>query len=168
MIDLRVFILGAAGFLLAFFIHIAIWRVKKPANEISGLFFIFIALPAIIYALVLLSLGQCFLSRPDIVFSFILEILLSLSYIMTYPAIQAPSPSLRIIWAAHSIIGGLGMEEVIRIFPKDSLSNCLDNLKDAGLIYLKEDKVTLSPGGRLLSGGFRWYRRLLGLPNGEG
>ena len=168
MIDLRVFVLGAAGFLSAFFIHIAVWRLKKPAKEITGLVFIFIGLPAIIYPFLLLALDQGQLSRANLVFSFLLEILLALSYIMTYPAIQAPSPSLRIILAASKFSSGLSAEDIRKLFPEEFLVNCAKDLAREGWVCLREERITLSPSGRLVSGFFSVYRALLKLPPGEG
>lgn len=161
MINPWVFLCGTCGFLAAFIFHVLIWRLLKPVKQLAWLVIIFVLLPLLSYILV---------SPGNAGWIMLWHLLLSTAYILSYPAIQAQCPTLRIILAVSgSMPQGLEPESIIKLFTQDSLFSVpFDSLADEGLIYLKGDKWFLSAGGRLLSGFFCAYRRLLGLPQGEG
>ena len=99
---------GTAGFLAALAIHIIVWRWRKPPREMMWLVVIFILLPGVVYAGILLAAGRADSSPAgfgptawNLLFSYIWLCALSSAYIMTYPPIQAGCPSLRIVLEIH-------------------------------------------------------------------
>lgn len=94
----------------------------------------------------------------------------SLLYIMTYPPIQAGCPSLKIVLAIKAVgEKGLSFEEILALFPPESLfADRFDDLVGEGLISWQYDSWGISATGRWIARFFRFFRRLLDLPLGEG
>lgn len=140
-----------------------------PRKQILWLGIIFIILPAALYLLkVIRAAGDG--GSEGIFFVFLWHVLLSLVYIMSYPAVQAECPTLKIVLSvADSMPNGMTIEDVGDIFSEDALLNeRVEDLIRDGLIFLNEDKCVLSCKGYLLAAFFSGYRGLLGLPAGEG
>ena len=152
--------LGIAGFGISFLIHILIWRWVRPKRQLIWLAGIFLVCPAFSYFI----LYYHFADNPAFVLAGVLHILFSAAYILSYPAIQAPSPSLKIIRdVAAAMPRGLDREDLLRILEGDKpLNFCVDNLIKERLVWLKGDKLELSLFGRLVSWFFRNYLRWLG------
>lgn len=159
--------LGTASFLVAFFLHAALWRRGRPAREMTRLFVIFAVLPLPFY----LAAGAAEPGRAlPLLFAFLWHLALSAAYIMTYPPIQAGCPSLKIVLLVKNAgAKGLSAEEIRSLFSRDALfdERFRDLVKD-GLVAFKYDAWGITLGGRVLSRVFLLYRRLLGLPLGEG
>lgn len=151
---------GIAGFALSFLSHVLIWRLVKPERQLVWLAGIFLLAPALIYAGLFFILAD----KADLVLSGVLHILFSLAYIFSYPAIQAPSPSLKIIREVYAAMPrGLDRGELSRILEADKpLDFCIDNLMEERLVCLRGNKLELTLWGRLVSGFFRNYSRGLG------
>ena len=77
--------------------------------------------------------------KADLVLSGVLHILFSLAYILSYPAIQALSPSLKIVRNIQAAMPrGLLREDLARILEADKpLNFCIDNLIEERLVWLK-------------------------------
>ena len=151
---------GIAGFALSFLSHLLIWRLVKPKRQLVWLTGIFVFVPALIY----FFLFFIFTDKADLIQAGVLHILFSLAYIFSYPAIQAPSPSLKIIREIHAAMPeGLSQGDLYRILEADKpLNFCIDNLIEERLVCLKGSRMELSFFGRLVSGFFRNYCRWLG------
>lgn len=172
-----VFLVGASTFLGAMLIHIQIWRAFPAARTISKLFLIFVICPtAIVLTLFLAghifrSPGSWFVRNPfNLLHVCICHLAMSAIYIMTYPAIQAKSPSLVLLLKIHERMpAGLDAEAIKGIFPHDSLLHArFDDLITDGLLEKTGKGYSLTATGRLLRTIFTTYRRILGLPVGEG
>ncbi len=159
--------LGTASFLVAFFLHAALWRRGRPEREMTRLFVIFAALPLPFY----LAAGAAGPGRAGLLlFAFLWHLALSAAYIMTYPPIQAGCPSLKIVLLVKGAgEKGLTADEIRSLFTRDALfeERFRDLVKD-GLVAFKYDAWGITLGGRVLSRIFLAYRRLLKLPLGEG
>jgi hypothetical protein len=157
-------------FLFCLGTHILIWRTCRPVKQITSLFFIFGILPlvcALIYGVVALI----DLKPIDWIYIFFLYYAFAVVYIQTYPPIQAGAPSLQIV----RMIGKSGhplsfnkiqsvMNEKIMIFQS------LQDLKEQNFIRIdsKNEHFILLTKGKILADVFIYYRRLLGLEEGEG
>lgn len=177
MINSLVLFFGAGSFLAAFLTHILVWRIIRPRKQIIWLGVIFIILPVLLYlSLFFLSYffsdykGRFFSSGFNLILTVFWHIVLSLAYIMSYPAAQAESPTFKIILSvADSMPKGMTAQAVNDIFSEDVLLNeRIEDLVRDGLIFLKDGKCVLSYKGRLIAAFFSGYRRLLSLPQGEG
>jgi len=176
-VTLFTFLAGTASFLLAMLLHAVRWRIPLSARTTAGLFATFVAWPAAAY-LVLFGLGHAlqspgswFVRAPfHLLFVYVWHLALSAVYIMTYPAIQAESPSLVMMLAvAAKMPEGADMEDICQAFPPQSLlRDRLDDLLADGLLQDSGAGYVLSWKGQLLAAVFTNYRRLLGLPMGEG
>lgn len=162
MINSLVLILGTSTFIIALFIHILLWRIKRPVRQLMWLGIIFIFLPVILY--VMLSFYRA------IGLSLLWHLALSSAYIASYPLFQARCPSFKIILAVSSSMPeGMPEGSINNLFTHGMLINDrLDDLIKEKLVAVKDGAYILSPQGRILTKFFNIYRRLLGLPQGEG
>lgn len=87
---------GVGLLLLAFIVHIIVWRYKKPLAVNRGLLIIFILVPAIVLPLQGILFDIHFL-LPELVSLGMLYISCALVYIILYSAIEMQSPTLAII-----------------------------------------------------------------------
>lgn len=167
MIDYFILVLGTCSFIITLIIHISVWRLIRPVRQMVWLAAIFIILPSAIYLFLFYS---HYLPEFDIVFAFLWHIALSSAYIMSYPLFQADCPSLKIILAISSYMPeGITEDSINRLFSQDILLyDRMEDLVNDGLILSKNGSWIISYKGRLLSSFFLIYRRLLGLPPGEG
>lgn len=167
---------GAGSFLAAFLLHMAVWRVRVPERQTKVLLLIMFAVLAA--ALAFLKAGggrfaaELGLPAPETAGDFLhlalINISLVLSYMITYSAMEADSPSLVIVMAVAGA-GPDGMEEDAprRYFNDDRMVKprirdlLLDKLarKDGGL-------YRLTAKGRLFAALFMSYRFLLGRGKG--
>jgi hypothetical protein len=179
---------GLGSFIIALFIHSLLWRIRRPQRDVFALFMLF-GLLAPLPVLLLFSL----LSTPggsefaaacafvDASGALLLYCALSASYILTYPALQARCPSLRmVLHIERAGSRGLSMAEVAALFSSaDLVTDRLDDLLASGLVSRKDGpgrgsgrnnevplRVTLR--GALLLRPFMFFRRLLGLGPGTG
>jgi len=172
-----VFIIGTFSFVCSFFVHLEIWRTLRPGKQMGLLTMIFVLGPVCLFISLFVagqlfqSPGSWFVRNPfNLSCVFIWHLALSAAYIMSYPAIQAESPSLVMLLAiAESMPQGLNARQIENTFPPDALINDRANdLHAEGFMRRRGDQDIPTAKGRLLCGIFTSYRRLLGLPRGEG
>lgn len=165
MITLSILLFGIASFIILFSSHILIWRIRKPSRHMAWLSVIFIIFPVLIYTLI-----NSWVINKDIIFIALWNIALSVAYVMSYPAIQAECPTLKIILAVlASMPKGMTFKAINEIFSHNKLfSDRIEDLVKDHLILPKGDRWDLSFKGRLIVRFFSIYRSLLGLPLGEG
>lgn len=165
MINPIVLLIASIGFLISFVLHVVAWRLFRPVKHMIWLAAIFIFLPVCGYLLFFQFLGIF-----NLIFIIVWHLGFSLAYIMTYPTIQAECPSFKILLALRdSLPAGLSQDSIKNIFSRDKLfSDRLDDLISEGLLNSKEGNWLLSFKGNILAAVFCVYRRLLGLPLGEG
>ncbi len=153
---------GALFFLFSLFIHGIYWR-KARATRSFTLLFTFFLLPPFLLACVSFF-------REAFIFPSLINFILAVNYIAIFPAIQASSPSIKILALLFKNNGRLEKDILISHFPKDSL--LLERYKDletAGLIRAKNDGGwILTKPAQTLAQLFFIFRYVLGLKEGEG
>lgn len=168
-----VFVAAAAVFSVCLALHIIIWRFRIPRHDALALFIVFLVVPASVFCgLLILSAGMdiTFWPAPDLVLVLLLHTALAGVYISSYPAAQAISPSLDIIlMIAASPQGRLTEEEINQRYDDSVLVTArVEDLRRSHLVNVTFDHAELTRTGRVIIRGFIFYRRLLGLPLGEG
>jgi len=162
---MSVLISGSLLFVLAFLLHLAVWRLHYPRNPIKTLVLLFgtVALAGIIFL-------SFYVSYTVVQYAHIALFFFSLfiCYLITYSAIEADSPSLVIVLrVARSGKQGLLSEGI-----KESLGNKLlieprlKDLVEAGLVDLSGSTYKINAKGRLFLAPFIIYRNFLGLGKG--
>lgn len=171
----HVFISGFLLFLACLCIHILVWHIKYPQNRAWALTLLFFILPAI--AAVLYAALTFFGLLPHILpFTlsgaaavFLLHYSLSSAYIMTYPALEAISPSLVLVLLIGRSREGFSKKDLSGFFDNAIiLSPRIADLHEMNLISEREGSLYLNRKGRLLIYFFVIYRSFLGLPAGRG
>ncbi len=159
---------GLLLFGAAFLCHIPLWRILKPKRQILGLVMLFgMVAPAVLAA----GLAQAGHSSVEIAYAVLLLLLLSSSYILSYPAMQAKAPSLEMVKRiAQGGPAGITYEDLRAHFAKQDLISCRQqDLLTEGLVRQGPDggfHITLPAKAVLYV--MRLLRRILGLPEGEG
>jgi hypothetical protein len=170
--DKMVFLLAGLMCLATFCIHVVVWRLARPKQQILALMVIFYFIPvafALLYWLLALQTVS-----PDIFWpALILYIALAGVYIQVYPAFQANCPTLFIVNFIGKHKEGVGLEEIQSIIDKVGLTKLDDRVNDLvndDLISVRENgSINLTNKGKFLSMLFVLYRqKLLGLTEGEG
>ncbi|MBI5970585.1 MAG: hypothetical protein HY884_05475 [Deltaproteobacteria bacterium] len=167
-------------FLLCLCIHVAVWRNRYPKNRPAALLFIFIVLP-VIAASMLAALSRFAVFMPfdvgtwgipliEFTGAYLLHFSLSAAYIMSYPAVEAVSPSLMLaLIIGGSNERGVSIEELISTFDgKFLLEPRIKDLKDAGMVSESKGLLSLTRRGKSFVTPFIVLRRALGLPIGGG
>ncbi len=157
--------------LLAFTIHILIWKIRIPYRQTRAIVSIFLGMLAFpLGAAFLLARAYPVLQShlPADIFQychialFVISILFA--YIITYTALEADSPTLvmvrKILEAGP---GGLDKDSFNKSMTADLLvvPRCKDLLRDK-MAYLDGDRYKLTTKGKLLANLFIHYRRLIG------
>lgn len=174
-----IFAISFMIFIACLFVHVIVWRVRFPRNRPAALFFTFLALPplvtAVLYGLGLFdavskAYGALSLSITEWLSIYFLHYSLSMAYILSYPAIEAVSPTLAITLMIGEADGaGVGQEELASAFNDDFLlMPRIRDLIEARLVSEREGYITITPLGKAYAGGFIIMRRLLGLQTGKG
>jgi hypothetical protein len=167
---------GGGSFLVSFFIHLAVWRVKLPERQTKTLLLImFSGLGAALlllgtYGGALAQLCGCAVpvTAGDYLHLALLNISLILSYMITYSALEADSPSLVIaMTVAAAGSGGIAEIEFNSFVNDDKLLK--PRIKDLVLdkmAYLDKGRYRLTTKGRMFACLFISYRALLGREKG--
>jgi len=159
---MNILIYGFVFFGVAFLLHVAIWRIKKPANSIKILVLLFILV--LIAGSILSSLYEFF----SYVYIWFLFISLFTAYLVSYPAIEVDSPSLVIIRCiSESGKAGLNIEKLGDLLQNDLLVEPrLKDLVDAGLVDLSFSAYRINKKGVMFILPFIFYRNILNLGKG--
>lgn len=163
-------------FFICLCLHIVIWRWWHPKRRVVALFLLFIILP------LLFIIGYVGLERLVVVPSvlsfarvewlsiYLFHLAFSSAYILSYPAIEAVSPSLAILlMIGDSIPHGVVHDDLLHVFDDEVvLEPRLKDLIEAGLIIKSADYLMVTSRGSTFVKCFILLRRLLGLPIGKG
>lgn len=171
---MNVLICGFVLFGTAFLLHAGLWRIKRPANTIKALVALF-GMVLISGLITLLWLGRIYpdtLILPHELINYIYTVIIFLSlfmtYLLSYPAIEADSPSLVII----SHISGSGSRGILAAKIKELLRDDLlieprlKDLVDSGMVDLTGSVYKINKKGILFLRPFMAYRRFLKLGKG--
>lgn len=157
-IDIHSWWLGVASFALAWAAHALWWRASPNRRSVTALAWIFIVVPSAGYALAV----------PGALAAWIMHLWLGVNYIAIYPALQATSPTLKML-CLISRRGGIAEDALVRETAQPSLLEArVEDLLSSGLARRGTSGLELSARGRVLAETFFFYRRLIGLPRGEG
>ena len=101
---------------------------------------------------------------------YLLHYVLSLAYILSYPAAQASSPSLTILlFIRHSMPQGVTKEDISSFLRNQSLEHRINDLISENLVREKKDgRLEPTKKGHLLLKMFILFRKAYGLPIGKG
>ncbi len=170
-----VFLSGLLLFLACLCVHIILWHMRYPRNRAGALFIIFFFIPVLAAALSFILVKQGILTyslsfkSAEWLAAFLLHFALSSAYIMTYPAVEAVSPSLVLVLLIGESGGGLTHKDLAGVFADDILLNPrINDLRDMNLIGESGGGLCLTLKGRLLIHFFVLYRSFIGLPVGRG
>jgi hypothetical protein len=167
---MRLFLAGLALLILAFVVHVVIWRVHPPKRSIRALLCIFAMTPLVAVPIFMAIEPSAVIGAS---LSNALRVLLfyvpcSLVYVCLYSAIEAQSPSLAIVsYVAGG--GSVGRSETDignHIIDVESVSGRIDSMKAAKMIVVGDGRCALTPGGRLWAELFEFAGNIFRLPLG--
>lgn len=156
---------GITVFVICLCIHLLLWRIRRPGNEVLALLLIFFIMPLLVICFLRFLDGVEFLSHPvNLATISLLHLALSIAYIITYPAARATSPTLKILLVVASAMpNGLTRAEIVKYVDVPELfSNCLKDL-ECSLIAKEGDGFVLTRKGKLAVRFLILFRRMLGL-----
>ena len=159
---------GIGLFLLCLLVHVIIWRFWHPRRHGLALFMIFL-MPIFSFPIFLPVFSTSF-TWLDITAIALLHFALSCAYIQTYPAVQALSPSLRILILIRKSMP-TGMREIEILASFDAKQILEDRIYDLTVSHLAEETngaLEITSKGRLFILPFFMLRKILGLPPGKG
>jgi len=151
-------------------LQIVIWRCWPIKNQPARLAMIFILLPGLIIVSLRALSSWHFIPQfwAEWCLVYLLNLSLSLSYMVLYTAVTGSSPSIAILeHVEESMPQGLPREEVApQWFTDENLTGARhENLENLRLISNSGGIVQLLPRGRLIALCFLTFRRFLGLPD---
>ena len=150
---------GLTLFFVAFFVHLAAWKIHLPKKQTKVLLVVFFGI-LIIGVLLFLKHGMAISACINLIFMYTA---LALAYITTYSAVEVDSPSLVMTMKiAKEGKAGLGIDSFNKQISNDVL--VIPRLKDllkAGFAYLENGKYKLTPKGLFMARIFKVYRKLL-------
>ena len=172
---MKILFWGLAIFFIAFILHLIIWR--RPGAKISIKLLLRIFMGALVMILALLwasSLFNAELRRvaPSDLLEYLQTVLfyiaLSLSYVITYSAIEASSPSIvMILEIAKNGKRGMRKNDFENMMSDEILIKPrIEDLLNDKLISKDEDRYRIMPAGSMFVRPFIFYRALLNLGKG--
>jgi hypothetical protein len=168
---MRLFLAGLALLMLAFIVHVIIWRVHQPRRSIRALLCLFAATPLVAVP-IYFAVGPLLIitdpSLADAVRILLFYVSCSLVYVVLYSAIESQSPSLAIVSYVASC-GGAGCAEADfanHIIDDDSIGTRIAGMEAAEMIVISDGKCTLTPAGRLWAVLFESAGNIFRLPLG--
>lgn len=165
-----IFIISGLLFALSISVHVLVWRLNPACRKTASLFAIFILTPMAAHG-ALYAFGPAAGpgGAPSVILaSYLLNLAVSSAYVLTYPALEALSPSLVIVL----LLGGSGVlrrGDLIRVFHEGVLLGPrIEDLKKDGLVSESDGVLALTGKGMALSRFFAFFRAFLGLDRGRG
>jgi hypothetical protein len=165
---------GALLFLIGFLVHVVLWRVRKPVNTtvtivlvfVGSISFVWLALSSLIIFQELIS----FLPQEPSgkMLSLLLALALAVSYIMTYPALENDSPTLKLVYLiAQKKRAGETEEELFKSFSnKSTVEHSITEMISEGLVRMEGQSLLLTDRGHRLARIYRKWRAILGAQMG--
>jgi hypothetical protein len=166
---MNVLVLGLALFVLAFFVQVAWWRLRRPLSSGHVLILLLVAVILLGWLTAITVASSVPTSAgywPDGPLAWLQALVLALAiaaaYAMTYPAIEVESPTLIIIEAiAQRGNAGIGIDEFHRVLDDAVLVKPrLKDLLNEGLVVLENGRYRPTAKGIALVHIFVLWRRL--------
>ena len=167
---MRLFSVGLALLMLAFVVHVIIWRVHPPKRSIRALLCIFATTPLVAVLIVMAIEPSAVIgaSLSDALRVLLFYVSCSLVYVCLYSAIEAQSPSIAIVsYVAGCGSAGCSDSDIANhIKDGESVSARIDLMKAAKMIVVGDGRYALTPGGRLWAELFQFAGNIFRLPLG--
>ena len=168
-------LIGFGMFLLAFILHINMRKTIYSKSEIFSVLLSFILISIVFFLLLLLlelKLVQFLfefklINFEDVIFSYLLYVVLFGVYAITYPSISTGIPIFQILKLLKSR-GPLRKQEIILLLEKKTINSKVERLQLNEFISIKDDYFKLNGTGVVLIRFFILYRKILGLNIGIG
>lgn len=159
---------GLAITIFAFAVHVGVWRSSRRTPGAAYLIVLFVACVAL-GALAVAgcrSLDVCGvvgLAGADLALAALVALALCATYVLSYPALQACSPSVLIVLKVASFgEEGARMEDLQNaVDPRSLVSDRIDDLVEQGLAFADGDVIVLSSKGHIIANIFIFWRHLL-------
>lgn len=168
---MTVLIPGLVIFGLAMLVHLAWWRIFLPRRQIKALLVLFLAATGVsllLLALLIRLAPEWQGYGPADLWGYLhvaeMVLALGLSYMVTYSALEADSPSLVIaLTIADQGTHGLAAEDLAQAMSDERLVRPrLEDLVLDQMAFWQGERLLLTPKGQALARLFAFYRRLLG------
>ena len=167
-----IFGFGLGLLVFSMLVHIIMWRSVPIRNQPSRLAIIFLVLPVLVIVLCLAAPSSWGATPqwPWIIWClvYLLDLSLSLSYMILYTAVTGFSPSIAILeHVEENMPKGLPRQELVPPwFTHEKLAGARqDNLIGRQLVSSSGGMLQLRPRGRFIALCFLIFRRFLGLPD---
>lgn len=163
---------GVLLFLLAFALHWAWWRWRRPQATATSLIVLLVTTivvtSAVLFIVARTIPGVAPFFPADIgewCQTVILALAISASYVMTYPAVEVESPTLVMIrLIANGGAEGIETNTLYQSLSDDFLVMArVNDLCNEGLVIQERDRFVLTGRGKRLARVFFAWRKLLGL-----
>lgn len=174
-IDTAILLYGATLFIACLIAHVLLWRVRLPVHRALALFFIFFVLPPMAWSFysLLASMGAApsgygpALLRGAAIL--LLHYALSAAYILSYPAVEALSPTLVIALYLGESGAPVPRGDLAALLPDESvLEPRIRDLVESRLVRLHGNELSLTPRGGALMSFFSLFRAFIGMRPGRG
>ena len=164
---MRLFLAGLALLMLAFALHVVIWRVHPPKRSIHALLGIFATTPLVAVP-IFMAIEPSVASLSDALRVLLFYVPSSLVYVCLYSAIEAQSPSLAIV----SYVAGCGSagrseaDIANHLIDDEGVNARIGSMKAARMIVVGDGRCALTPGGRRWAQLFEFAGNVFRLPLG--
>jgi len=151
---------------LTFILHVAIWRVRRPERQTSGVLSFFLTSAAA--GLLAAYLGGFAHDVADLTLIAQFLVAAALAYTCINSAIQEDSPTLMVVtFVAIAAPKGCTAAEARAALNADTtLAPRLRDFEKAGMIECRDGRYRLTDRGRAFRHGFELIRRAYRLPRG--
>lgn len=166
---LAALVLGLAGFSLCWLVHVAIWRIRRPQGYLIWLPMIFVGLPLLVIAALILGVTESpeWLSRPDVLLpATALHLLISACYTCGYAGLTEYSPSAEVLKAVQRHMPeGVAIGKLrVTAFTEHSLTGKrLEHLVLSGMVTVRDERVRVTAAGKRSAALCKAYRKLTGV-----
>ncbi len=163
---LKYIFLSFLQFLVVLCSYVIYMHIFKPKVYIKPLFTIFLAFPLCASMIAIYAN----LSSIDIILTIeLLYFSITAGFIQTYPAIYSWAPSLKITYIMGKNNKLLTKDMLKKHFNTDNLvMDRFRDLQEDGFIKISKGNIDLTLKGKFLADFFYYYRKLLGLKEGNG
>lgn len=174
---MKILVFGSSLFLIAFILHLIVWRIRLPQRQIKTLLQIFFAtllagIAGLWYSPLSFTLFN--LTTPGSLWEYLhiclFFVSFTLAYMITYSALEADSPSLVMVMSiSNAEPEGLDKERFEQLLSDETL--VMPRIKDVLLdrmVYMDGNIYRLTNKGAMMARLFIFYRKLTNAPEGGG
>lgn len=172
-----ILLIGVTLFILAFMVHLVIWKIKVPERQKTALLVTFVAV--LVSGLIGLKLGNYFYPAqffwtPNNLIEYLHIGLFLLSllffYVSLYTVVEADSPSLKTIVRVYETReAGVTLDKLIEYFNGERfLRSRLHHLIKDGMLSYDGQHYTLTATGTNFLGVCIYWRKILGMTGDVG